>query len=317
MKNIDFNFYPGWTRKAISFTIDDGHLDMDTKLINIIRPYGIKGSFNISSNNMTKHNDPDRIRKTYRGFEITNHVLLHPFAFADDADVILSDEFFNEETASKDVCYREEGTPEGVYLRYNTARERWSRYCTAKGYITLTNACKKELEEVFGEGSVRGFAWPFCRQNNSEVIEYLKSQYYGLRDAGRQNPVEDTAFLLPADRTNWRYNARHSNLLMRAAEYEALGDAGQRTWFCFGVHAVDFERDGKWEDLAEFAKTYGNRPEDFWYATNVEIFDYEDAVKAVIVEDGVIRNNSDITLYAKLDGKRITLCPGCEVKIEA
>ena len=35
MKNIDINFYPAWTRKAITFTIDDGNLVLDRKFLDI------------------------------------------------------------------------------------------------------------------------------------------------------------------------------------------------------------------------------------------------------------------------------------------
>ena len=78
---IDLNFFPGWTRKAISFTMDDGWVAMDRIFIEIVNPYGIRGSFNISSQNITKYNDPDGMRALYRGHEITNHVKRHPYAF--------------------------------------------------------------------------------------------------------------------------------------------------------------------------------------------------------------------------------------------
>ena len=38
--NIDVKFYPGWTRKAMSFSIDDGNLEMDKKFMDIVEPYG-------------------------------------------------------------------------------------------------------------------------------------------------------------------------------------------------------------------------------------------------------------------------------------
>lgn len=315
MKNIDLNFFPGWTRKSITFTMDDGWVAMDTVFVDIVRPYGIKGAFNISSQNITKYNNPELIRSLYRGFEITNHVRLHPFAFRDGDEAVLSDEFFNESNADKSVCYREAGSPEGVYLRYSERNDRWDRVCTARGYITLVEECHKELEDIFGKGSVRGFVWPYYRQSNSELTEYLKTKYYGLRDAGKNEPMEDAAFSLPSDRSDWHYNARHSNLLARAAEYEALADDGNLKWFAFGVHAHDFDHSGNWDDLREFCRKYGNRHEDFWYATNAEIFDYEDAVKSVIITDTAIKNPSDVTLYIKVDGTRFTLCPGCEIRI--
>ena len=49
MKNIDKNYFPGWVRKSVSFTIDDGNLEMDKRFIDTVSPYGIKGTFNISN----------------------------------------------------------------------------------------------------------------------------------------------------------------------------------------------------------------------------------------------------------------------------
>ena len=314
MKSFDLNFFPGWTRKAMTFTIDDGWLDMDQKFISIVRPYGIKGAFNISSHNATKHNNPELIRETYRGFEITNHVRLHPLAFKDAQKYTISEEIFNRETADKSVCYREAGTPEGVYLRYDPKTETWKRFCTAQGYITLTKEGHEELEEIFGKGTVTGFVWPFCRQENSELIKYLEANYYGMRDAGKQEPMETPDFPLPDNRNDWHYNARHSNLLKRGEEFEAL-EAEKLAWFAFGVHSVDFDRAENWCDLEEFCKKYGNRPEDFWYATNKEIFDYEDAVKGVEVTENSLKNPSEIDLCIKIDGKRITLPAHGEIEI--
>lgn len=50
--NIDIQCYPGWTRKAITFTIDDGVLDMDRKFMNILNPAGIRGAFNLCSHKL-------------------------------------------------------------------------------------------------------------------------------------------------------------------------------------------------------------------------------------------------------------------------
>ena len=69
---IDVKFYPGWTRKAISFSIDDGNLVMDQKFKDIVEPYGIKGTFNLCSDRLTKMS-PEEYREFYRGYEIANH----------------------------------------------------------------------------------------------------------------------------------------------------------------------------------------------------------------------------------------------------
>ena len=33
---IDKNFFPGWTRKSLTFTIDDGNIPTDTKFLAIL-----------------------------------------------------------------------------------------------------------------------------------------------------------------------------------------------------------------------------------------------------------------------------------------
>ena len=99
------------------------------------------------------------------------------------------------------------------------------------------------------------------------------------------------------------------------AKYESYPDDGELKFFCFGVHSYDFERAEKWDDLREFAKLYGNRPNDFWYATVSEILEYEDAVKSLTVTDGEIKNPSSVTLYLEINGERRVLHAGEEIKL--
>ena len=126
---------------------------------------------------------------------------------------------------------------------------------------------------------------------------------------------ETTGFALPTDRNMWGYNTNNLNLLHTAELYRAYPDDGKLKTFIFGVHSIDFERSKNWCDLARFAKEYGNKPEEFWYATNVEIFDYEDAVATLTIGDGVIENPSEITLYITVDGERIVLAPHATLEI--
>ena len=57
---------------------------------------------------------------------------------------------------------------------------------------------------------------------------------------------------------------------------------------------------------------YGDRPNDYWYATVADIFDYEDAVKSLKISENTIENPSSVTLYVKIDGKETVLEP-CSV----
>ena len=49
MKQIDLNFFPGWVRKSITFTIDDGNMKLDRKFLDITEPAMLKGTFNLNT----------------------------------------------------------------------------------------------------------------------------------------------------------------------------------------------------------------------------------------------------------------------------
>ncbi|MBQ2709440.1 MAG: hypothetical protein IJF67_14315, partial [Clostridia bacterium] len=92
-------------------------------------------------------------------------------------------------------------------------------------------------------------------------------------------------------------------------------DDGKLKTFIFGVHSVDFERSGNWCDLEEFTEKYGGRPQEFWYATNYEIFHYEDAVKSLQISDNEIDNPSDVAVYIKIDGRPVVIEPHAKLPL--
>ena len=53
-----------------------------------------------------------------------------------------------------------------------------------------------------------------------------------------------------------------------------------------------------------FAKTYGSRPESYYYASAGDIFDYAAATRSLLITETEITNPSDIDLYVKIDGER-------------
>ena len=303
MKKIDKNYFPGWVRKSISFTIDDGNLEMDKKFIDIVAPAGIKGTFNISNFHFDKL-DEEGYREFYRGYEIANHVRLHPYAFSDGVEYDKKTGDLPEHAETATTVYEHE--EDGVYLIERA--KGWRKITDCENYVRLTRECTELIKKVFPEQKKLGFVWPFGLQNNAELFDALtKEGFYGLRQTGGHE--DQTGFALPEDRNHWSYNANHLALLRVAELYRDYPDDGELKTFIFGVHSVDFERSENWCDLAKFADEFGNRPETYWYATNVEIFDYEDAVSSVEVAEEYVKNPSDITLYITVDGKRVTLPP--------
>ena len=296
MKKIDLHFYPGWTRKSMTFTIDDGNVKLDRKFLDITEPAGLKGTFNLKT--PLTHLPPEEYREFYKGYEISNHCKYHAYAFTPHTTREIKNEIFDRATADKAYGYLTE--EEGLYRIFTYG---WTYLATDEKYMECVDDCQRELEALFGKGKIRGYVWPCGLQQNERVIELMRQ--HGFQAMRRTGYVADsTGFALPEDRLNWSYNADYQNMLELGEKYDAYPDDGELKFFCFGVHSHDFENAGRWDVLVDFCNRYGNRPNDFWYASVGEILDYEDAVKSVEITDSEIRNPSDMDLYIKVDGER-------------
>ena len=310
---IDKNYFPGWVRKSIAFTIDDGNVVLDKKFIDIVKPYGIKGTFNITYPNLDRYT-PEFYRELYRGYGISNHCKNHPFPMTQERRAIpVSDEPFDPKSA--DTGKRYKTATEGLYRMFH--RSYWTSVAEPETYCRLADECRDALEEIFGKGSITTFVWPYCEPADEYILDYIinKSNYVAVRKTGAL--VDKTKFSLPADRGHWSYNAGYDLLTDASELYEAYPDDGELKFFCFGIHSHDYENNNCWDRLENFAKKFGNRPECYYYASVEEIFKYEDAVRALIETDEYVRNESDVTIYIKIDGKRFVLEPMSEIKFTA
>ena len=307
-RNIEI-CYPSFSKKALTFTIDDGNINYDRKFIGITKPYGIKGTFNLCSDR-TKEFSKDFYVNFYRGYEIANHCKYHPFVFFDGVKYKLSEDKFEEQTADENYIYRVENK-EGFY--HVKKPNGWREVVSKDDFIEYVDESRDELNLLFGDGAVRDFVWPYGEQNNAAVQAHLIATHRSVRKSGCT--LDTTDFDIPKDKHAWSYNANHMNLLETMKKYESYPDDGRLKFFAFGVHSIDFERDSKWDDLAEFAREYGNRPDDFWYASVGEIFDYEEAAKLLVISDDGVYNPSSLHIYIKIDGKREVVSPLGVIKI--
>lgn len=306
---IDVNYYPGFVRKALTFTIDDGNIAMDTAFLNIVRPAGIKGTFNLCTLNAQS---AAQYLVLYNGYEVANHHALHCLPWRADFDyskIEIKDEIFNSSTA--DGAYMYKTSVAGLYYidyrQYDSsyANAYWHPIATNGTYVSYIDSTTASIEAVFGKGSVVGFAYPHG-QLNEYVKQYLKDAgYLYARKTGLL--LDKTGFALPSDRFAWTYNANNTNLLDMMEKYAAYPDDGELKFFAFGVHSADYN--SSWDMLSTFATTYGGRSDEFFYGTNREIFEYEDAIKALIITEESITNNSTVTVYITVNNTKVIL-PG-------
>lgn len=307
MKKIEF-FYPSFTRKAITFTIDDGNMTYDKKLLDILRPAGIKGTFNLCSD--ISYPKGEELIEFYRGYGIANHCKYHPLTTRVGKEYRIAKECFSEDSADPAFIYAVEGR-EGFY--WEMQPNGWRQLVFEEDYIRFVDEGQAELRQIFGNDSVRDYVWPYREMENSRVKEYVRGKYRSVRKTGCTYDLD--GFAIPRDKKAWSYNAVDTNLLEVMERYEAYPDDGDLKFFAFGVHSSDFERDDRWDDLVAFAKRYGNRPDIYWYASVEDIFDYEEAVNAVKIGDESIENPTDVTLYLKIDGVEKILTPKMTLKI--
>ena len=319
---IDKNFFPGWVRKSVTFTIDDGNIPMDRKFLEIVKPAGILGTFNLCSH-ILGYMTPEEYREFYRGYEIANHGKYHLGSLSEDMELDISDEPLDREKSDEYKVYRH--AEEGVYYVHLTIRrpelpkkekpDGWYPSAKPEAYCHFADVCQTELEEIFGKGNVRGFVYPGGKGSAIHAVEAIaKMGFPSVRKTG--SLLDTTGFAMPADRGDWTYNAVDTNLLDTMAKFEAYPDDGELKFFSFGVHSKDFERDDKWDDLRTFAEKYGNRDDEFYYSTVGDIFDYEDAIADLTVTDEKIVNGSQLTLYIKVDGNPVVLAPESEYVLE-
>jgi hypothetical protein len=304
---IDKNYFPGWRRKAITFTNDDGNIPLDKKFIDIVKPRGFKGTFNLG---LPRANvSAEEYREIYRGFGIANHCALHPFVLKDEERALICDEPFSEQADGAKIYKTSEP---GLY-RKKTPSGWWSHSATEERYIELVERAQKALEEIFGEGCVKSFVWPYCEQGSDKVKAYLKGRFLSVRKTGTLK--DSTGFSMPKDRFAWSYNSVHTCLLEVGRLFETVADDGELKLLAFGLHSHDYENGKCWHVLDEFAREFGGRDE-FYYSDVDDIFEYEDAINALEITEERLVNPSTKDLYIKINGEPVIICAGCSKNLK-
>ena len=307
MKKVEI-CYPSFTKKALTFTIDDGNMTYDKKLLDILAPAGIRGTFNLCSN---IHKGREReTRDFYSGYDIANHAKHHPLVNFDGVEYDISEDEFDEATADKGKIYRVAKDSSFFWVMRPNG---WRQMVFEDDFLSYIKEGKEELEALFLGREIKDFVWPYGKQNNAAAHEFIKKTHRSSRITGCTR--DSDGFRLPADKYAWSYNADHTNLNEVMEKYEAYPDDGELKLFAFGVHSIDFERAGCWDTLEGFAQRYGNRPDTYWYTTVGEVFDYQEAVGMLEREGDRLINRSGSPIYLKIDTDRVVIEPNEEIVI--
>lgn len=270
--------FPGFRLKALTLSYDDGTL-CDRRLVSIMKKHGIKGTFNVNSC-IIERPDPQRIPI--------------PEAYA---------------------LYKDAGCEMAAHgVDHLSLAEMPSAVAAREVLEDRVN-----LENVTGN-LVRGMAYA-NGSFNDEVVKIL-----AMSAIAYCRTVHSTEkFDLPTDWLRLAPTCHHDNprlfeLLDKFLQYKA--DPNQYYWsfkpvlFYLWGHSHEFEYNNNWERIESFCERAGGC-DDVWYATNIEIYEYIEAYRALVfsADGSLVYNPSALPVYICYFGKNFIIDPAKTLKI--
>lgn len=242
--------FPDFKLKAYTTSFDDGFYS-DIQLVNLMKKYSLKGTFNLCSE-MLIHEGEEH-SKVYSYPPLTIEEALEIFADGDSFEV----------------------------ASHGRAHEASSHTPSANGlYDQLAD--RRRLEEIFGR-LVPGHVYPYGKYTKDSV-QCAKMCGFTYARIGWDH---DTSFSVPRsdEWMVWRPTAhfleddfdRHVQRFLKARVHP--GDSCKL--FLASAHSFEFLPPGRWERLEEQFKVIAGH-DSIWYATCGQIHDYVEAYRSLI-----------------------------------
>lgn len=164
---------------------------------------------------------------------------------------------------------------------------------------------RKILEGLCGY-PVRGMSYPFGTYNAALIgkLRTLGMQYARtVKNSGNFN--------LPTDFMEWHPTAHHCDpKLMERLEKFKSQKSPMPLFYVWG-HSYEFPQMDNWQVIETFCAAAANDP-DVWYATNIEIFDYVTAMRALrfSADRTMVYNPSAIDVWVEVDKAPVVCAAG-------
>ena len=142
---------------------------------------------------------------------------------------------------------------------------------------------KRALERAVGY-VIRGMSFPYGRYS-SQAVQLAKA--CGMEYARIGSPTDLSN--LPEDFMRWCPTCHHNRGLNENLERFLAPDHRPLLFYVCG-HSYEFPRDNNWDLMEEFCKKVSDRRDDIWFATNIQIVDYVNAMRG-------LRVSADLDLF--------------------
>ncbi len=278
--------FPGGKPKAFTISYDDGYI-YDLRLADMIEAHGMKCTFNIISESVTKNWGSeyltlDQMKSLItRGYEIAVHGVTHTANGLQKVTLGLSEAYESRKVIENKL---------GIISR------GFAYPCSGINDFTVGT----DYEHI--KGYLRDLGYSYARSDEKN-FDY---------------------FLIPNDWYDWQPTVHHDS--RHVNEYADMfldikpdghdGKGGLPRLFHIYGHSAEFERKNNWEHLEALCEKLGGK-DDIWYATNLEICDYVEDYKRLKfnLDHTRVYNPSARTIWFYADEKTYAVAPGETVNL--
>jgi len=178
-------------------------------------------------------------------------------------------------------------------------------YCPRETIIAQIMQDRANLEKA-ARYPVRGMSYP-NGSYSAHVTQILRA--CGVVCSRTVAATHD--FRLPEDFLVWHPTCHHNDHALELLDtFLARKHWGLDCFFLWG-HSYEFDMKDNWELIEEFCRRAGG-DEETWYATNIEIYDYIQALRALRCSaDGhILQNPCSTDLWVTVDGEVVKVGAG-------
>ena len=277
----DIPLFPDGKKKAVTLSFDDGVIQ-DMPFIELLNKYHMKGTFNLNSGLLGKHD-----WLVQPGLDV-NHYKINE----DEVEQI----YTNHEVAIHTLTHIDLTTVPNAVISYEIAED------------------KERLERITGK-IVRGMAYPFgnCNERVERVLECCGVEYgRTISSTGR--------FELPKNFLHWNPTCyyRDENTIELADKFVQSDcvEYEQPQLFYMWGHTYEFDGRNHWQLIESILEILSNH-DTIWYATNIQISEYMTAVRNLVysANGDYIYNPFCIDVWMLIDQKVYCIKSGQTVRV--
>lgn len=192
-----------------------------------------------------------------------------------------------------------EGLPElykGHEVAMHMVHHPWPTKLSDEELRREVNDDRAAHEKLFG-CPVNGMAYPFGDYDD-RVIDILAE--CGVKYA--RTVVSTGEFTLPERWLAWHATCHHIDKNFGELTDRFLENDDELALYYLWGHSYEFTVDDNWDMIEAFCEKISGKP-DIWYATNMEVYDYVNAIRQLEVSESSLHNPAEIPVWVEVDGK--------------